>query len=138
VTRARILAPVAWMVLIFWSSSRAWPGADAKVLAWLPAWLPDVVQIDKLVHAGIYGALAGLWAWALGHRWRLCWVLATGFGALDEVHQGFVPGRSRDIQDLLADGLGAAAMLGLWIGLGSVRARLARGVGETAQKRDIP
>jgi hypothetical protein len=126
------------MAVIFWSSSRAWPGADAQVLAWLPAWLPDVVPIDKLVHAGIYGALAGLWAWALGTRWWLCWVLATAFGALDEVHQGFVPGRSRDIQDLLADALGAAAMLGLWASVTAVRGRVAGGTGETGRKLEIP
>lgn len=109
--RPRLLLPIAWMLLIFWSSSRAWPGADEQVLAWLPQVVVDLLPVDKVVHAGIYAVLAGLWTLALGPRWALCWLLATGFGAVDEVHQGFVPGRSRDVLDLLADGVGAAAML---------------------------
>jgi VanZ family protein len=35
-------------------------------------------------------------------------VLATAYGATDEVHQHFVPGRTMDPRDLLADAIGAA------------------------------
>lgn len=110
----RILLPIAWMALLFWSSSRAWPQADDQLAAWLPVWVVQALPMDKVVHAGLYGVLAGLWAWALQavrRPWRLAglaWTLATIFGALDEVHQGFVPGRSRDPMDLLADATGAA------------------------------
>ena len=31
--RLRLAAPVSWMTLIFWSSSRAWPGAESSVAA---------------------------------------------------------------------------------------------------------
>jgi VanZ family protein len=40
-------------------------------------------------------------AWSIG--------VATGYGALDEVHQLYVPGRVCSFADFLADGFGAAA-----------------------------
>jgi VanZ family protein len=38
----------------------------------------------------------------------------VAFGALDEVHQGFVPGRSQDAMDWVADAAGAALAVVLW------------------------
>ena len=35
-------------------------------------------------------------------------LLATLYGAFDEVHQAFTPGRSPDVRDVVADCLGAA------------------------------
>jgi VanZ family protein len=35
-------------------------------------------------------------------------VIASAFGATDEVHQSFVPGRNADVADWVADTLGAA------------------------------
>ncbi len=35
-------------------------------------------------------------------------LLSVLYGAFDEVHQSFTPGRSPDVRDLFADGLGAA------------------------------
>jgi VanZ family protein len=36
-------------------------------------------------------------------------LLTTLYGAFDEIHQWFTPGRSPDVHDLLADFLGATA-----------------------------
>ncbi len=110
------------MATIWFSSARPWPDAAGLLgafLAWLPGWAAAMLQVlplDKQVHAGIYGLLAGLWWWALLPRhasreyaekiWP--WALSATFGALDEVHQGFVPGRSRDAFDWVADAVGAA------------------------------
>ncbi len=109
------------MALLFWSSSRAWPQANEQLAVWLPVWVTETLPMDKVLHAGLYGVLAALWAWVLpGQKpWllqrtrvaALAWTLAVGFGALDEIHQGFVPGRSRDALDWLADATGAGLAL---------------------------
>ncbi len=103
----------------------------------LPA-LPG--NTDKQVHGAVYGVLAILLVRA---RTRgdvsaitvrdaaVAWAIATVYGATDEFHQSFVPGRSADGLDLAADAAGAfAAVSALWacgIIARSVRARSRRG-----------
>ncbi len=77
---------------------------------------------DKLMHAALYAVLAVL-VWAGLRRskraYRPCvlfWVpvlFAAFYGVSDEVHQRFVPGRSFDVLDMLANGVGAFAMQAL-------------------------
>ena len=56
------------------------------------------------------------------------WAIATLYGAFDEVHQGFVPGRTRDVRDWLADAMGAAAaVVAVWLSAILLRSRRARG-----------
>jgi len=97
------------MAALFFASSG--PGVE----------LPPGRSVDKVLHAGAYGVLAGLAAWALtrgalrsatGPVLLAAWLLATAYGATDEFHQYFVPGRSADVADLLADALGALAAAG--------------------------
>ena len=70
---------------------------------------------DKLVHFAEYGVLGVLLALALGRRaggWLIVGVaiaLAVGYGASDEWHQSFVPGRQVSFWDLVADTAGASA-----------------------------
>jgi VanZ family protein len=84
--------------------------------AWLDVSTASFPFRDKGVHFVEYGVLALL----LAHAARLTWprhhpartaslaLLATVlWGFLDEVHQGFVPGRSSDALDLAADAAGA-------------------------------
>jgi VanZ family protein len=77
----------------------------------LPVGLPG--QSDKLAHAAVFGLLAALWYWArcgtdgAGRAALTAVVLAVVWGALDEAHQSFVPGRTADALDLLADAAGA-------------------------------
>lgn len=82
-----------------------------------------------MVHATIYAVLAALCLRALAAgRWAgvtmrvaiVSVLLATTYGATDEVHQRFVPGRTADLLDLRADFAGsvAAALLavsGSWL-----------------------
>jgi VanZ family protein len=109
------------MALMWWQSSNVWPeaGRFAQLLAaWLPEWLP----IDKAVHAAMYALLCAAWLFALRplqHGWRLsawAWTLTAAYGAIDEVHQSFVPGRNADPIDALADATGALVIvLAVWL-----------------------
>jgi VanZ family protein len=72
---------------------------------------------DKDGHALLYAGLAVLIVRALcGGSWRrvTLWTgaaavaLAALYGATDEFHQCFVPGRTADVLDWLADFIGAA------------------------------
>jgi len=87
--------------------------------------IPDLPGgTDKQVHGFTYGVLALLAARALtrGHLPALsagvaaqAWLIATLYGATDELHQAFVPGRTADVLDLAADAAGAFAVLSaLW------------------------
>ena len=93
---------------------------------------------DKQAHALTYALLAGLTLRALaGGRWRGVWagralvaaLVAILYGASDEWHQSFVPGRHAEASDLLADALGASAAAGTLWAWGIIRrfSRRARG-----------
>jgi VanZ family protein len=75
-----------------------------------PAWLP---YADKVGHMGLYGVMGALLArgrWRSGSRvapWILV-LLGVLFGASDEFHQMFVPGRDPSLGDLTADIIGTA------------------------------
>jgi VanZ family protein len=78
--------------------------------------LPDVPNIDKVLHAGIYGLLAATILFAVNHRLRHTRPLLTGimvvffcmlYGISDEFHQSFIPGRTASLYDLAADTIGA-------------------------------
>lgn len=71
---------------------------------------------DKLAHAVLYAGLAALVALTLRSRPQGCgaralWLaplaFAFAYGVTDELHQGFVDGRSADALDLAADVAGA-------------------------------
>jgi VanZ family protein len=80
---------------------------------------------DKVVHALVYGVLAVLLlasqaSHANGYRWRQLGVsimIASLYGASDELHQAFVPGRNADPADWVADTAGAviAVLLAAWL-----------------------
>ena len=66
---------------------------------------------DKVAHFAVYGLLGTLLCRAWGSGWRaavLALATASLFGATDEWHQSFVPGRDSDVLDWLADSSGAA------------------------------
>ncbi|MFL6280809.1 MAG: VanZ family protein [Vicinamibacterales bacterium] len=78
---------------------------------------------DKSGHSIGYAMLSAVFLRALaggrlrGVTWRrglLAVVLATLYGVTDEFHQLFVPGRTADRYDVLADGIGAS--LGVAVG----------------------
>jgi VanZ family protein len=76
----------------------------------------DIVNVDKILHMGIYGLLAMLCYISLIHTEKvntftanpLMWTLIIGslYGVSDEFHQLFVPNRSCDFWDWVADASG--------------------------------
>ncbi len=99
------LPAVAYAGVIFALSAQANP------LQFLP---PELLLQDKLLHAIEYAALAGLLVPALRLGGRsprgalfLAVLVASAYGATDEIHQSFVPGRTADVLDWVADTLGA-------------------------------
>lgn len=110
------------------------PKAEGRRWAWLPPLLWAAVILgassleelqtrvggiairDKLAHFGEYFVFGWLVARSFdGRGWRrgrhFAWTLLIGvvLGTLDELYQGFVPGRERDPIDLLADLVGTTA-----------------------------
>lgn len=74
------------------------------------------------------GALAGVTREAV----LASWVIATAYGATDEFHQGFVPGRTKDILDLRADAIGAGvSVVSAWAFGIIARSRRPRGAPQT-------
>jgi VanZ family protein len=96
--------PLAWAAIILVLTSIPVPGTP----------IDGVGGIDKVVHLvmyGVLGALASRAAWLPAHGWRSALVLVgvVVFAAFDEWHQSFVPGRSADPLDWVADAIGAVA-----------------------------
>ncbi len=77
---------------------------------------PHVEHADKYAHFSVYGLLATLTArLGRGGRAAAAALVATSiFGLTDEWHQSFVPGRSCDVGDWVADTSGAALAVTLY------------------------
>ena len=100
---------LAWMGLIFWLSAQ--PDLPHPDIGWA------FLALSSGAHVFVYGVLAGLWMRVLGGRrraWLIALLLTMLYALSDEFHQWFVPGRSADPWDLLADGVGAVLVLVLW------------------------
>ena len=92
------IGAVAWAALLFGLSSLPAGSTPAS-----PFSFPGD---DKVVHAALYAVLGGLLRLALG-RTGPAIAIAAAYGASDEVHQAFVPGRDADVFDWFADVAGA-------------------------------
>lgn len=70
---------------------------------------------DKLLHTLAYGVLAVLFILGFHQGLKLdarrCvkWgvLCSAGFGLVDEIHQGFTPGRHQELGDIIANTVGA-------------------------------
>ena len=84
------------------------------------------VILRKTGHIFAFGILSVLIYMGLRPRKQafvISWLIATGYGALDEWHQSFVPGRAAAWTDVGIDSLGALAALLL---IGALRPRITR------------
>ena len=110
--------PLLYMALIFAISSMKQPPFPMPEFEWF--------TIDKLYHFIEYAILGGLLARAFLKAkpsvvpsqliWGLAAVLSILYGASDEWHQTFVPGRLATVADWVADVLGSiAGVLGAYL-----------------------
>lgn len=80
------------------------------LIIWFASGLALPFPVDWILHLIIYFALGYALYQTIG-LWALAWVLAAWFGALDEIHQAYFPGRMPNILDwflaLIFSGLGA-------------------------------
>lgn len=115
--------PIAIAVLIFAASSRSTVAG------------PRLPYFDKVVHFSVYGLLGTL-VCRQGRGWRAAaWsVLAVAaFGATDEWHQSFVPGRESELADWVADTSGAAVAIAMYAGWQRYREWLERPLGRRVE-----
>jgi VanZ family protein len=96
------LPALLYMVIIFHFSSESDPMPEIRTHVW-----------DKLLHCTEYGGLAFLVCRALVGEGLVRTTAFAGavlivslYGASDEWHQAYVPNRSSDVQDWVADSIG--------------------------------
>ena len=110
--------PILYMALIFALSSMKQPPLPMPRFEWL--------TIDKLYHFIEYAILGGLVARAFLKAkpsivpsqliWGLSAAISILYGASDEWHQTFVPGRFATLADWVADVIGSiAGVLGVYL-----------------------
>ncbi len=97
-----LMAAAAILLELFWPAAR--PAVAGLITE---PW-------DKVAHIVVYSTLTGfLWA-ACGGRSALIVVAgAVLLGALDELHQAGIPGRTADAMDFLADTFAVTATIGV-------------------------
>lgn len=106
------VATIAWTAVVLIVN-----GTPAERLPRTGLWLLRFPHADKMVHFGMYAVMAALAYKALADArdrqpvWFVAIIAAAVamVGALDELHQAIVPGRSMDPLDWLADAAGAVA-----------------------------
>ncbi len=100
----------------FWAPAAVW-AAIIFVLSSIPARAfpaTNLLSYDKVIHALVYSVLGALSFVAIRRTSSLgvIWIIAVAtamavlYGMTDEFHQLFVPGRSADWHDVVADGIG--------------------------------
>lgn len=130
-----VLLYAAAIVVLSSRTSLPEPGILAAIIKFfarspLAAWF----GFDKVEHFLEYALLGLLVARAMrilsgagaGRVILVTTLLGAAFGATDELHQFFVPGRDSSIFDLIADTLGSAAGATAWVVLAGAFRRRAR------------
>jgi VanZ family protein len=109
-----------WLPAVFWAGLAFYLSAQSK----LPDVTPRFHGSDKILHFIFYLIFSFLVLLPLryGHRFTLvkaiilAFVITSAYGATDEFHQSFVPNRTCDITDWIADTFGGfIAASAYWI-----------------------
>ncbi len=116
--KSKNLHVVPWLPVLAWAAgifaASSFPGSAYP--------RPPFPLADKVMHVALYGPFGLLVARALRRNMgpvaaiSLATLIATAYGVTDEVHQLFVPRRSADWRDVVADLIGgfAGAALVVW------------------------
>jgi VanZ family protein len=115
VERRWLVAALAFASAIMFVSSRPYLHAPG----------PEFELKDNLAHALEYAVLAALlWRALVPLVWPDRWIafglivaIAASVGAADEMFQGSIPGRRRDVVDWMSDGTGAVVASAICAGL---------------------
>ncbi len=117
------LPAILWALVIFTGSSI--PAEDFPDLS--------ILAYDKVFHFLLFGLFCYFLYRALQNQNRYprlalhapwaAFSVTILYGVFDEVHQVFVPGRSPDLLDLLADSLGALTAIVILLVLARARSR---------------
>ena len=104
------------LLLVYWSAlalGTHWPHTSHHA---------TVQYNDKLAHYVGYAGLAFLISMFWSSRWRISWrailiilALCMTYGALDELSQMLVPGRSAEVADWVADSVGALSGIAIFL-----------------------
>ncbi len=131
--------------LVSWGPAALW----AAVLFFLSelenaSTLLPVAVPDKVVHLLLYAVLGGALGWGRlreGSRaGGAALVLGLLYAGFDEVHQGWVPGRTPSVGDFAADGIGLALGYAVFVAVllprrGGDRDRAPGGAGPSDEDR---
>jgi VanZ family protein len=120
------LVAVLWMAFIFILS--ALPGGTVNEVS---GGVLGFNHLDKVAHGTVYAVLGWLWMRALWPTDRrtlpkalaLAIIITVAYGATDEWHQYFVPGRDCNLSDWAADAIGGALGAALYYGHDTQRRR---------------
>jgi len=96
------LPAFVWAGMIFFVSS----------LHQVPTPPVDFLSWDKAAHFGEFAIFGFLLTRAFRGRFVPALAVGVGWGALDEIHQLFVAGRSSSVYDFMADAAGVIAVVG--------------------------
>jgi VanZ family protein len=109
--------------LVRWAPVLIYMGAIFLLSADSDPPAPSAIS-DKTLHAIAYAGLAvlvfravagGVAARMTARAAAVTLLITTGYGASDELHQMFVPGRSPELYDLFADAVGGAlGLIACW------------------------
>lgn len=119
VHRLSLPVALAYMAAVLLMSSV--PGVipeDGVTLYRVFVWVPPGIQ--NFMHIPVYAGLAFVWCGVLDPRLSRRWcilgafLIATGFGVIDEWYQSFIPGRFSSLGDIISNALGAAIGVGVF------------------------
>jgi VanZ family protein len=102
--------------LFYLSSQPVLPGASLT-----PDWTQHLIAYAGLALVTLRATSGGRWSAVGARALVLAWIVAALYGVSDEIHQAFVPSRSSDARDVVADSAGAALALGAAWAWGIIR-----------------